>query len=54
MSDQAQEFQQGATLGEQSAGSSDHWTLKDFLWAVPQPILVVGSMLLVATMISEQ
>lgn len=54
MSDQAQEFQQGATLGEQSAGSTDHWTLKDFLWAVPQPVLVVGSMLLVATMISEQ
>ncbi|MFK7912773.1 MAG: hypothetical protein AB8B93_02565, partial [Pseudomonadales bacterium] len=30
------------------------WTRSDWLWAIPQPVLVLGSMLLVATMITEQ
>lgn len=33
---------------------TDAWTTKDFLWAMPQPILVLGSMALVATMVSDE
>jgi sterol desaturase/sphingolipid hydroxylase (fatty acid hydroxylase superfamily) len=30
------------------------WANKDFLWAIPQPVLVLGTAFLVATMITEQ
>ena len=33
--------------------SAKSWTLKDFLWACPQPILVLGFMILVANMVAS-
>lgn len=30
------------------------WDRKAFLWSLPQPVLVLGSMALVATMVIEQ
>ena len=55
MSDQAQDLiSVPAGGGATTAPAWAEWTKKDVLWALPQPILVLGSMLLVASMITGQ
>jgi sterol desaturase/sphingolipid hydroxylase (fatty acid hydroxylase superfamily) len=41
------------TRSTKTTDSAKSWTLKDFLWACPQPILVVGFMILVANMVAS-
>ncbi len=52
MSDEAQDFHSYQPV-ENDAGVQS-FTKKDWLWACPQPILVLGSMFLVAAMITQQ
>lgn len=52
MSDQAQDLLSASALNSEPAPKA--WSRNDVIWALPQPILVLGSMLLVATMITEQ
>ncbi len=57
MSDQAQQLHEATSLDNPAAaedGATRARTGKDILWALPQPILVVGTLFLVATMITEQ
>ena len=51
MSDQAENLHNDLPSGESAAKA---WTQKDVMWALPQPILVLGSMFLVATMITQE
>lgn len=52
MAEQSQQIFAGAPAEHQQAAK--RWTRKDLLWAVSQPVLVIGSMLLVATMVTEK
>jgi len=52
MSDQARDLHKALPVDSKSAGRVQ--TLKDSVWAVSQPVLVLGSMFLVATMITEK
>lgn len=52
MSDQA--FDTPVDDSSEGKKESKVWTKKDIIWSLPQPILVLGSMALVATMITGQ
>ena len=56
MSDQTQDQLGSTSLNDAGtdAPSAGSWTRGDVVWALPQPILVLGSMFLVATMITSQ
>ncbi len=51
MSDQVEDLPKDIVSGEPARKA---WTKKEVIWALPQPILVLGSMFLVATMITEE
>ena len=52
MSDNTQDFRSYQAVADEVGKQAV--TTKDWLWAFPQPILVLGSMFLVAAMITEQ
>lgn len=52
MSDQTMDVSTELPAAEQPGALG--WTRRDILWALPQPILVLGSMVLVATMITGE
>lgn len=52
MTEQVQNFDH--EQASQTESPANHWTARDFVWAIPQPTLVLGSMILVATMVSYE
>ena len=52
MNEMSREFAEG--IKAESSSTSSRWSINELIWSSVQPVLVLGSMILVATMITNQ